>query len=359
MAAHIIMRSNIIFTIFLALFLPLSIYCQTETLDGVQYTPPAGWAKTPKQGAVVFSDIDKVTNAFCILTVYGVTPSLGNARHDFGVKWNEWAVKALGAQQTPPTDLQNTTEGWQVVSAASQIELQGVKAVAVLTIVSGFGKVAGVLAVFNDQAYLPKVQAFLNTVKLDKAPAAVQNPAAGSDQGIDAQANDPFPTQPGYAAQKPLTGYLKPTITIADLTGTWDSGAGSVQTYIDTYTGNYVGTNTSFFGEKYVIHPDGTFEYLFVGRSGNRTVRETDGGTVSLSGGYVLLKFKGRDARKYQLIAFNTQPSGATILSLVGVHDKFQGYDPAGLKLECGHSQGFISCVGGEQWARLGAKPAK
>ena len=246
------MRSNTTHTIFLALFflfIPLSIYCQSETLDGVQYTPPAGWSKTPKQGAVVFSDIDKVTNAFCILTVYGATPSLGNARRDFAVKWNEGAVRSLGAQSNPPTDVQSTAEGWQVVSAASQVELQGVKAVAILTVVSGFGKAAGVLAIFNDQAYLPKLEAFLATVKLDKTEAPVQTPAPKSEQGIDAQANDPFPTQPGYAAQKPLTGILKPAITVADLAGTWDSGAGSVQTYIDTYTGNYAGTNTSFFGE--------------------------------------------------------------------------------------------------------------
>lgn len=356
------MRSNTTFTLFLAvffLFVPVGIYCQTETLDGVQYTPPQGWARTPKQGAVVFTDVDKTTNAFCILTIFGQTPGLGDAGKDFAVKWNEWAVKGLGAELGPPAGLQTTAEGWQVVSAASQVEFQGVKSVALLTVVSGFGKVAGMLAIFNDKAYLPKVQAFLDTLKLDKTPIAVQTVTPKSEQGIDAQVNDPFPTQPGYAPQKPLTGILKPTITIADLAGTWDSGAGSVQTYIDTYTGNYAGTNTTFFGEKYVIHPDGTFEYLFVGRSGNRTVRETDGGTVSLGGGYVLLKFKGRDARKYQLIAFNIQPSGATILSLVGVHDTFQGYDAAELKQQCGHGDGFIRCVGGEQWARLSTKPAR
>jgi hypothetical protein len=80
--------------------------------------------------------------------VYGETASLGNARRDFAVKWNEWAVTLLRTESNPPTDLQSTAEGWQVVSAASQVNFQGVKAVAVLTVVSGFGKVAGVLAIF-------------------------------------------------------------------------------------------------------------------------------------------------------------------------------------------------------------------
>jgi hypothetical protein len=154
-----------------------------------------------------------------------------------------------------------------------------------------------------------------------------------------------------------LSGTLNATITVADLVGAWDHGAGSVQTYIDSYTGDYARTNTTFYGEQYSIRSDGTFTYKFVGRSNNRTVRELDSGNVILSGGYITFKFRGRLTQKYQLIAFMNQPSGAAILSLVGVHDNFQGYDAAGMSLECGHSDGFIRCVGGEEWARLSAKP--
>jgi len=82
-------------------------------------------------------------------------------------------------------------------------------------------------------------------------------------------------------------------------------------------------------------------------------VRELDSGNVILSGNYITIKFKGRLAQQYQLIAFMNQPGGAAILSLVGVHDNFQGFDAAGMSLECGHNDGFIRCVGGEEWARL------
>ena len=139
-----------------------------------------------------------------------------------------------------------------------------------------------------------------------------------------------------------------------DLVGRWDHGAGSVQTYVDSNTGNYAGTTTSFYGEQLVIKSNGTFEYRFVGRANNTTVRETDRGTIILSGDYVTAKFEGRTTKKYQLIAFNIQPTGAAILSLVEVNDSFHGYDAAGLALECGHGDGFIHCVGGEEWARLG-----
>jgi hypothetical protein len=147
---------------------------------------------------------------------------------------------------------------------------------------------------------------------------------------------------------------LKDSIAMDDLVGRWDHGAGSVQRYVDSNTGNYAGTATSFYGEQLVIKPNGTFEYRFVGRANNTTVRETDRGTIILSGGYVTFKFEGRTTKKYQFIAFNIESSGAAILTLVEVHDSFQGYDAAGLALECGHGDGFIHCVGGEEWARLG-----
>jgi len=199
-------------------------------------------------------------------------------------------------------------------------------------------------------------------LNIDNGSAADNDSGSTSNSStapVSAIQTDPFPDRPGYAPQKPLSGTLKNSITMGDLVGRWDHGAGSVQTYVDSSTGNYAGTATSFYGEQVVVRSNGTFEYKFVGRANNTTVRETDRGTISLSGGYVTFKFEGRTTKKYQFIAFNTQPSGAAILSLVEVHDTFQGYDAAGLALECGHGDGFIRCVGGEEWARLGGKPAE
>lgn len=179
------------------------------------------------------------------------------------------------------------------------------------------------------------------------------NTSDSSSAQVSATQRDPFPDRPGYAPQKPLSGTLKDSITMDDLVGKWDHGAGSVQRYVDSSTGNYAGTTTSFYGDQFVIRSNGTFEYKFVGRANNKTVRETDRGTIILSGGYITFKFEGRATKKHQFIAFNIQPTGAAILSMVEVHETFQGYDAAGLALECGHGDGFIRCVGGEEWARL------
>jgi len=193
-------------------------------------------------------------------------------------------------------------------------------------------------------------------LNIDNGSAATNESSStpnSSSTPVSGVQRDPFPDRPGYAAQKPLSGALKDSITMEDLVGKWDHGAGSVQTYVDSSTGNYAGTSTTFYGEQFVVRSNGTFEYKFVGRANNNTVRETDRGTIILSGGYVTFKFAGRTTKKYQFIAFNIQPTGAAILSLVEVHDTFQGYDAAGLAEECGHGDGFIRCVGGEEWARL------
>ena len=342
----------------LCLFAAKAIFCQTETLDIVSYTPPKGWAKTYKEGAVVYTEINKSTNAFCLLTVYAGTPSAGSPQKDFANEWNAFVVKPFKAEPSPKTETQTTPDGWQATVGGTQIELDaGIKAAAILTVFSGFGKTASVLVIFNDESYLAQASALIDGIKLDKTKALAKTAPPVQNNPTPTIQNDPFPVPPGYSPDPPYIGTVKLTVTMADLVGKWDQGAGSVQRYIDSYTGDYAGTTVAFYGEQYIIKSDGTFEFLFVGRSSNHTVRETDIGTVVLSGAYIMVKFKGtRGTKKYQFIAFMTGPNGAAVLTLVEVSDKWQGYDAAGIQLECGHPKGYPSCVGGEEWAR---KPAK
>jgi len=197
---------------------------------------------------------------------------------------------------------------------------------------------------FNNQGLSIDVPA-----QVDDTPSNI----AASPATLADEIPDPFPDRPGYAPQKPLAGKLKGAIAIQDLVGTWNHNEASVESYVDSATGNYAGTSTTFYGERYIIRPNGTFEYLFAGRASNQSIRETDRGTVILSGGYVTLKFAGRSAQKFQLIAFMTQANGGAVLSLVGTHDTFAGYDPQTMAIQCGHARGYISCVGGEAWVRV------
>jgi hypothetical protein len=146
---------------------PHAVFAETEKLGVVSYTPPAGWKKTPKDNIVAFSDVNKTTAGFCIITLYGATPSDGTPQGDFDREWKTLVVKPLQADANPKTETE-LAGGWTKVASGAAVEFQGTKAVAFLTVFSGFGKSVGVLAVFNDKSYTTQVQAFLDGISIDK-----------------------------------------------------------------------------------------------------------------------------------------------------------------------------------------------
>src|SRR5436190_11440259 len=133
----------------LCLLVTQNVFCQTETLDIVTYTPPKGWTKTFKEGAVIFSDVNKTTNTFCVLTIHSGTATSGNAEKDFANEWENFVVKPHKAIENPKTETQNA-DGWTMISANAPVETDGIKFIAFLVIYSGFGKTASILALLNN-----------------------------------------------------------------------------------------------------------------------------------------------------------------------------------------------------------------
>lgn len=324
-----------------------SAFGQTETLDGVTYTPPKGWAKTVKEGAVIYTKIDKAANTFCVLTVYGLAAGSGDPKRDFAASWKEFVVTPFAADANPKIQSQPAADGWTATAGGSLIDMNGIRSAALLTVFSGYGKTASVLAIFNDEGYAAQMQSVIENISLDKSVASTSpSPAA---------IGDPFPNRPGRTGQMPLTGTLKANITMADLAGNWDRGAGSVSSYVDSSTGDYAGTSTSFYGEQYVINADGTFTYKFTGRANNSTVREGGSGTVVLSGSFITFKFLKAAERRFQFIAYMTNPNGVSILSVVPLNQTSQGISASDMDVLCGHGKGYITCVGSEEWAKRGS----
>ncbi|MEP6947095.1 MAG: hypothetical protein ABJA02_14340 [Acidobacteriota bacterium] len=342
------------------LFAAQAIFCQTETLDIVSYTPPKGWSKTLKEGAVVYSDVNKATNGFCVLTVYAGTLSSGSPQKDFAKEWNEFVVKPFKAEPGPKTQTQTTVDGWQATAGGSQIELDGgIKAASILTVFTGFGKTASILVISNDEAHLAQASALIDGIKLNKTKVmAKTNLPIQNDPGLTVQ-KDPFPDKPGYDPQQPLAGTVKESITMADLVGTWDEGGASVTTYVNSSSGNYAGTDTSFYAESYTIKANGTFDSKSAGRSSNSTFHEVTNGIITLSGGYIIVKFTGgarSSTKKYQFISYMTLPNGGAVLSLVEIGENERAYDADRMRILCDHAHGYIQCQGGINWVLRTAK---
>jgi len=161
---------------------------------------------------------------------------------------------------------------------------------------------------------------------------------------------DPFPDKPYVQPQQPLIGRLRKTITTDDLSGTWEIGGAAVQEYVTSSSQST--TSVSFFGKKYFIRADGSYDSKFQGRASNTTIRESDSGTVVLSDGLITMKSKQNPAMRYQFVAFMSQPNGAAVLSLIYIGDNAP-LDAEALRANCGHAHGYVSCLNGEEWVRV------
>ena len=239
--------SKIIFGLLIAQILCLSaarpIFCQTEKIDIIQFTSPTGWTKTPKDGLMVYSNTDKKTGGFCLLTVYPSSASAGSPNNDFINQWNEKVVKPFKAQTNPKTETQ-TDDGWTSVSAASQFESDGTTSAVMMTVISGYGRAASILAILNNQEYLPQVDAFMTGIKMDKAQAIA-----------DAKPPSTTPTSP----TTPVANSYSP----AALVGQWGTGIAG-----DTVSGNYIQYGSVASQKYYQFNADGTYSFIYSGYSG-------------------------------------------------------------------------------------------
>lgn len=233
--------SKIILGLFIAqafcLTLPQASFGQTETLDMVRYTPPAGWTKTKKEDSVVFVAVDKTKNTFCALTIHSGTVSSGNAENDFATEWKNFVVTPYQVEASPKTET-GIKDGWTMISANAPFESDGIKSLAVLFVFSGFGKTTSILAILNSDTYLKPLAEFMETIKLDKTPIAARP---------SAPANAPVANSPGAPS----------------LVGKWGTG-----TAADTVSGNYVTYGSNATQKYYQFKADGTYSFVYSGYSG-------------------------------------------------------------------------------------------
>ena len=162
--------------------IPQTVFCQTQSLGIVKYTPPKGWNKTQKRENIIsFSSVNQATSRFCIITLYGATPSAGDPQSDFTREWNNLVVKPFKGDPNPKTET-GSANGLTAIAGGGAIEVEGGKALAFLTVYSGFGSTVSVLGVLNDESYFPQLQAFSEGIELDKTVAG--NPAPQREESL-------------------------------------------------------------------------------------------------------------------------------------------------------------------------------
>ncbi len=283
------------------LFVPPAVFSQAEKLGAVQYTPVKGWKKTAKDNMVSFSELNEATGKFCIITLYGATPSTGKPEGDFVRDWNERVVKTLGAQGEPKTETE-AADGWTMIAGGTSVDYQGTKALVFLSVMSGHGKTVSVLGLLNDEVYLPKIVAFNTSIDVDKTVAAVT------------------PTQTAAPAQvvngKLVIPPISRQLSLADIAGEWGQNDGINTRYVYRDTGGYAGYDSLHFTDKMTFTARGEFHSDFFSLQNSTKIKEQSSGTVAVDGRMLYIKQQGK-LRKYVIRGWLELPD-ITILEVCG-----------------------------------------
>jgi len=290
------------FNLALAVLIPRVASAQTEKLGIVKYTAPSGWTKTQKQENVIVFSAQNQTGGFCLITLYGATPGTGSAQSEFAREWQTLVVQNMKAEASPATDT-SSEDGWTAVGGGGAVEFGGTKAIAFLTVISGFGKAVSILGVTNDQAYIPQFQAFITGIAMDKSVApAVSTPAANA-LSLDRDGNLVIP-EPSRQ------------LTIADLAGAWGDNPGRIATtYVDRSSGSYVGTDSLHFTSTWTIDASGRYTNDFFEVRNGQKLRDVTTGTIAIVGRLISIKHKG--TAKYVVRGWLELPN-MTILKVAG-----------------------------------------
>lgn len=298
-------RSILFITFLITILFSQNTSAQTEKLGVIKYMTPPGFTKSAQeQHAVVFTKLDQAKGNFCFITLYAAGASSGNPQTDFASEWRTRVVDPWKAAANPKME-SVPDNGWTGVAGGAQIDFQGNKAFAFLTVISGFGKIVSVLAVVNEDSYLAPLQAFIERLDIDKTVTAPAQPAT-------AVASPPL--------QYDSYGHLlipAPTrqLTLADIAGQWGESAGINVTYVNRYSGTYAGTDSLHYKSKMTVTAAGEYDNDFYAIQNGKMIKDKTAGSIAINGR--VLSIRQKNLAKYVIRGWLELPD-MTIFELCG-----------------------------------------
>ncbi len=170
---------------------PTTGFGQTEKLGLVEYTPIKDWKKSAKENLVAFSILNEATGRFGVITLYGAAPGSANPQEIFAKEWDTLVVKPWQAEPKPKTET-HSSEGWTTVAGLAIIDFQGSRCIAILSVLSGFGKAVSILGIFNEESYAAQLATFVESIKL--RPDVAESPALRREEAAPSAPSAPAAT---------------------------------------------------------------------------------------------------------------------------------------------------------------------
>jgi hypothetical protein len=203
---------------------------RAENFDIVCFSPPVGWGENKTDEGRTYSTSDEKAGTFCMITLVRSMPSTGSSRGDFDVIWKTLVADQLKTASKPQMGESGPKQGWMGEAGVAPFEVEGLKGSAMLTTLTGNGKVIGVLALTNSEGHAKDIEAFVDGITL-----------------------------PAIAAVKPVPGIPAPSNS--RLIGKWNRSGSVHPTYADPVSWGTAGYTKS----RYEFKADGT--YIFTERS--------------------------------------------------------------------------------------------
>lgn len=201
---HRLLRRSIYLSVFMA-SISIQAFSQTEKFDIATYSPPKDFKKDAKPGVINYINTNTTKGTFCVITMYANTASSGDAQKDFANEWKQLVETPYQAGANPKTEIQKTAEGWEAVTGAAAVKVDGNDVYIILTVISGFGKTLSVRSSLNDLAYTTHIDALMETMELDKTKVVVVNnttPAMQTNAGTGKFGLMTYNAPQGWSEQK-------------------------------------------------------------------------------------------------------------------------------------------------------------
>jgi hypothetical protein len=193
---------------------PAAAHAEKATFDLVRYAAPPpwkklAWNKVTEKDKVTYSLTDQSDRTYCQIFIVKSTISKGELAADFDNEWKDLIVNNY--KITEPAQVTDAAEqdGWKVKAGVGTFEFNSQPSIAMLTSISGYGRTASIVAVTNNQDYLPAVQALLGSVEMIKPKVATTSATAAKPAAAKPAAAKPAAAKPaalqGYMEYSPFT----------------------------------------------------------------------------------------------------------------------------------------------------------
>ncbi len=153
----------------------LSCSSQQQTFDLISYKAPAGWSKKVNASTIQYTKEDKAKNTYAVITLYKALPAGADSKQNFDLAWKSLVAEQMGITEAPTMQEVAKKDDWEAQSGLATFTASGVSGAALLVATTGYGKLINILVLTNTDAYQDEINAFMESLDLDKAKTNTGN----------------------------------------------------------------------------------------------------------------------------------------------------------------------------------------